>query len=32
VGAVTDGDLMIDDASRRHAAKVVARHEAFKAP
>jgi citrate lyase subunit beta/citryl-CoA lyase len=32
VGAVTDGDLMIDEASRRHAAKVVARHEAFKAP
>jgi len=32
VGALTDGDLMIDEASRRHAAKVVARHEAFKAP
>ena len=32
VGAVTDGDLMIDEASKRHAAKVVARHEAFKAP
>jgi len=31
VGALTDGDLMIDEASRRHAAKVVARHEAFKA-
>jgi citrate lyase subunit beta/citryl-CoA lyase len=31
LGAVTDGDLMIDEASRRLAAKVVARHEAFKA-
>jgi len=31
LGAATDGDLMIDEASRRHAAKIVARHEAFKA-
>lgn len=31
LGAVTDGDLMIDEASRRLAAKIVARHEAFKA-
>ena len=30
LGAITDGDLMIDEASRRQAAKVVARHEAFK--
>ena len=31
LGAVTDGDQMIDEASRRLAAKIVARHEAFKA-
>jgi len=31
LGAVTDGDLMIDEASRRLAAKIVTRHEAFKA-
>jgi citrate lyase subunit beta/citryl-CoA lyase len=31
LGAATDGDLMIDEASRRHAAKIVARHQAFKA-
>ena len=30
LGAVTDGDLMIDEASRRLAAKIVTRHEAFK--
>ena len=30
LGAVTDGDLMIDEASRRLAAKIVIRHEAFK--
>ena len=30
LGAITDGDLMFDEASRRQAAKVVARHEAFK--
>ena len=30
IGAVTDGDLMIDEASRRHAAKIVARRQAFK--
>jgi citrate lyase subunit beta/citryl-CoA lyase len=30
LGAVTDGDLMIDEASRRHAAKIVARRQAFK--
>jgi citrate lyase subunit beta/citryl-CoA lyase len=30
LGAVTDGDLMIDEASRRNAAKIVARREAFK--
>ena len=29
LGAVTDGDLMIDEASRRHAAKIVARRQAF---
>lgn len=31
LGAITDGDLMIDEASRRLAAKIVTRHEAFKA-
>lgn len=31
LGAATDGDLMIDEASRRHAAKIVARREAFNA-
>ena len=31
LGAVTDGDLMIDEASRRLAAKIVTRHEAVKA-
>jgi citrate lyase subunit beta/citryl-CoA lyase len=30
LGAVTNGDLMIDEASRRHAAKIVARHQGFK--
>jgi citrate lyase subunit beta/citryl-CoA lyase len=29
LGAATDGDLMIDEASRRHAAKIVARRQAF---
>ena len=29
LGAVTAGDLMIDEASRRHAAKIVARRQAF---
>ena len=29
LGAVADGDLMIDEASRRHAAKIVARRQAF---
>jgi citrate lyase subunit beta/citryl-CoA lyase len=30
LGAATDGDLMIDEASRRQAAKIVARYQAFK--
>jgi len=30
LGAVTDGDLMIDEASLKVAAKTVARHLAFK--
>ena len=30
LGAATDGDLMIDEASRRHAAKIVTRYQAFK--
>lgn len=29
LGAITDGDVMIDEASRRNAAKIVARHKAF---
>ena len=29
LGAITDGDLMIDEASLRSAAKIVARHQAF---
>ena len=29
LGAIADGDVMIDEASRRSAAKIVARHQAF---
>ena len=29
LGAITDGDVMIDEASRRNAAKIVARRKAF---